>query len=237
MNALNRGKIAVGGTRLVSYGDQSPAADAVPLAWTANDRRIYVGSSTTILEYLCTVGGTPGTWVTISISSGATGPAGATGVQGATGAQGATGPGGAGSVGATGATGPSGAGGDDLISLPFGGFFTLTTSGGWVGQGVQDISSSPLEYFILAPHTQPSAIRMSINVVAMAGFGSGGVTFHITLDGATIASSGAPIVAPGTEFLTASITPGVHTVGLKLGNTGDGGATIDVRATMTAYTP
>ncbi len=228
MNTLNKGKVAVGGSRMISYGDQSPAADAIPLAWTANDRRIYVGSSQTILEYLCTVGGTPGTWVTISVNSGATGPGGATG---------ATGPGGAGSVGATGATGPGGSGGGDVLTLPFGGFFTLTTSGGWVGQGVQDISSLPLEYSILAPHTQASAIRMTINIVAMAGFGAGGIKFHLTLDGTTIASSAAPIVVPGSEVLNAVITPGVHTVGLRLENTGDAGATIDTRATMVAYTP
>jgi len=226
---LNKGKInvgAAGATRHISYGDQSPDVDAIPLTWAAGDRRIYVGTSQTILEYLCTVGGTPGTWVTISVNSGATGPGGATG---------ATGPGGAGSVGATGATGPSGAGGNDMLSLPFGGFFTLTTSGGWVGQGVQDISSLPLEYPITTPHTSATNVTMSINIVAMAGFGAGGIKFHVTLNGAIIASSAAPIVSPGTEVLTATFAPGANKIGLKLENTGDGGATIDVRATSVTY--
>ena len=53
--------------------------------------------------YVCTVAGSPGTWVAVSGQTGPTGPTGATGPVGATGV---TGP-----VGATGVTGATGAGG------------------------------------------------------------------------------------------------------------------------------
>ena len=59
---LNVGKQYIGGGHNVSYGDQSPALDAVPLAWIAGDRRYYVGSNDLIIEYICTASGTPGTW-------------------------------------------------------------------------------------------------------------------------------------------------------------------------------
>ncbi len=72
--ALNKGKINVGGISIpahVSYGDQSPMVDAVPLTWDEGDVRYYqeVGApatlSRTAIKYVCIVAGTPGTWVMI----------------------------------------------------------------------------------------------------------------------------------------------------------------------------
>ncbi len=64
---LNGGKISVGSGVMFSYGNQSPAVDAVPLAWTAGDVRQYMGGSDPmIVRYQCTVSGTPGTWVTVT---------------------------------------------------------------------------------------------------------------------------------------------------------------------------
>jgi len=65
MSLLNRGKYNVGTTSNFSYGNQSPAVDVVPLTWVANDRRKNMGPDPTLLGWLCTVGGTPGTWVEI----------------------------------------------------------------------------------------------------------------------------------------------------------------------------
>ncbi len=62
MSELNRGKYNVGTTSNFSYGSQSPALDVVPLTWVANDRRKNMGPDPTLLGWLCTVGGTPGTW-------------------------------------------------------------------------------------------------------------------------------------------------------------------------------
>lgn len=97
---LNKGKYQVGAAgalNQISYGDQSPMVDAVPLLWVVGDHRYYMGNDPTIVGWVCTVGGAPGTWVQISVTSGATGATGATGI-GATGASGIG--------GATGATGP-----------------------------------------------------------------------------------------------------------------------------------
>ncbi len=69
MSTLNKGKFVIGGTSNVSYGNQSPAVDAVPLAWLAGDFRQYIGANVTILGWRCTVGGTPGTWVEIDAAS------------------------------------------------------------------------------------------------------------------------------------------------------------------------
>ena len=72
--ALNRGKINVGGISIpahISYGDQNPMLDAVPLTWDEGDVRYYqeVGFpatlSKTAIKYVCIAAGTPGTWVLI----------------------------------------------------------------------------------------------------------------------------------------------------------------------------
>lgn len=68
MSSLNFGKENVGGSNCISYGDQSPDADAVPLAWSAGDRRVYIGLDPNIQGWVCTVAGTPGTWVQIDYS-------------------------------------------------------------------------------------------------------------------------------------------------------------------------
>lgn len=69
---LNRGKMVVDGSGVAfSYGNQSPAVDAVPLAWKVGDRRFYVGGADpTLVGYECTVAGTPGTWVPITTGGG-----------------------------------------------------------------------------------------------------------------------------------------------------------------------
>lgn len=95
---LNKGKQQVGvngAPNQISYGTQSPAVDAVPLAWNVGDHRYYMGNDPTIIGWVCTVAGTPGTWLPISVTSGATGATGigATGATGTGGATGATGPG------------------------------------------------------------------------------------------------------------------------------------------------
>lgn len=66
-NALNRGKFLVGGTTCVSWGDQSPAADAVALAWRVGDFRAAVGAALAagIAGWRGSVAGTPGTWAQI----------------------------------------------------------------------------------------------------------------------------------------------------------------------------
>lgn len=67
---LNLGQIQVGGTgspHQISYGDQSPDSDAVPLLWQTGDFRNYIGDNPNILGWRCTAGGTPGTWVQINI--------------------------------------------------------------------------------------------------------------------------------------------------------------------------
>ena len=61
---MNTGKTNVGG-RFLSYGNQSPAIDVVPLLWAVGDKRYYFGNSSNIFGWICTVGGTPGTWVEI----------------------------------------------------------------------------------------------------------------------------------------------------------------------------
>lgn len=65
-SSLNTGKTNVGGSSNKSYGNQSPAVDAVPLAWLAGDHRYYMGVNPTIIGWVCTVSGTPGTWVQIT---------------------------------------------------------------------------------------------------------------------------------------------------------------------------
>lgn len=67
---LNTGQTNVGGTSNKSYGNQSPAVDAVPLAWLAGDHRYYMGLDPTIVGWVCTVSGTPGTWVQITTTGG-----------------------------------------------------------------------------------------------------------------------------------------------------------------------
>lgn len=64
---LNKGKIQVGtagAKNQISYGNQSPTADAVPLAWNAGDIRIAAGAmgDTNIYGWRCLSGGTPGVW-------------------------------------------------------------------------------------------------------------------------------------------------------------------------------
>jgi hypothetical protein len=66
---LNLGKLVAGG-QVYSYGNQSPAADAVPLAWTLPSYRVNVdplGAITPALAgvrgWQLTAAGTPGTWV------------------------------------------------------------------------------------------------------------------------------------------------------------------------------
>lgn len=62
---LNRGKENVGDSvtpRYVSYGTQSPTADAVPLAWLAGDVRYNMGGDASLIGWKCISPGTPGTW-------------------------------------------------------------------------------------------------------------------------------------------------------------------------------
>lgn len=95
---LNKGKIQVGTSgapNQISYGNQSPMVDAVPLLWSVGDHRYYMGNNPAIVGWVCTVAGAPGTWVEIDVTGGATGATGigATGASGVGGATGATGPG------------------------------------------------------------------------------------------------------------------------------------------------
>ncbi len=72
---INLGKQIIGNGQSISYGNQSPAVDAVPLAWLVGDFRFYVGGvSTAILGWRCTVSGTPGTWVEIDAGTGTANP-------------------------------------------------------------------------------------------------------------------------------------------------------------------
>ncbi len=67
--ALNLGKQqvgTVGAPNYISYGNQSPASDAVALTWVAGDFRFYMGTDLTIIGWRCTVAGTPGTWVQVN---------------------------------------------------------------------------------------------------------------------------------------------------------------------------
>lgn len=67
--ALNKGKNQVGqvgSLNQISYGDQSPADDAVPLSWNVGDFRYYIGSNTFTLGWRCVTAGTPGTWRQVS---------------------------------------------------------------------------------------------------------------------------------------------------------------------------
>lgn len=73
MSQLNQGKINYG--RLLSYGTQSPMVDAIPLTWSVGDRRYALTNDRTLIGWVCTVAGTPGTWVTI------TGPGSVTGAR------------------------------------------------------------------------------------------------------------------------------------------------------------
>ncbi len=69
---LNKGQIQVGVSsqpNQISYGDQSPAVDAVPLPWIAGDFRYYIGINSTLLGWRCTISGTPGTWVPQQVGS------------------------------------------------------------------------------------------------------------------------------------------------------------------------
>ena len=58
--------------RMVDLGSNSPALDTVPLTWMANDVRmctdpagVLFPANTGIIEWVCTVAGTPGTWVPV----------------------------------------------------------------------------------------------------------------------------------------------------------------------------
>lgn len=65
---LNEGQIQVGDSgarRQISYGTQSPTADATPLPWNVGDLRINVLADPTAIGWKCQVAGTPGTWVEI----------------------------------------------------------------------------------------------------------------------------------------------------------------------------
>ncbi len=69
---LNKGKVinydeSTGFPVSVSYGNQSPSADAVPLKWREGDRRYPAGvmADQTIIGWYCTASGTPGTWSTL----------------------------------------------------------------------------------------------------------------------------------------------------------------------------
>lgn len=73
MSQLNKGKINYG--RLLSYGSQTPMVDAVPLAWSVGDRRYALTNDPHLIGWVCTVAGTPGTWVPI------TGPGSVTGAR------------------------------------------------------------------------------------------------------------------------------------------------------------
>ncbi len=68
MATLNKGKQKVGASNTISYGNQSPASDATALTWTAGDFRFYVGGTDAKqIGWRCTVGGTPGTWISIAL--------------------------------------------------------------------------------------------------------------------------------------------------------------------------
>lgn len=65
MGQANLGRLYAGGQ--VSFGSTSPALDALPRAWIVGARRYYTGPDPTIIAYICTVAGTPGTWATITV--------------------------------------------------------------------------------------------------------------------------------------------------------------------------
>jgi hypothetical protein len=67
-NQLNLGKQYVGGGNCISYGNQSPAVDAIWLLWAVGDKRRYTGAPVNVAidYYVCTVAGTPGTWVPVA---------------------------------------------------------------------------------------------------------------------------------------------------------------------------
>lgn len=70
MDLLNKGKFSVGSGAAISYGDQSPADDAVPLAWRAGDTRIFQSANPAAhqnIKWVCIVAGTPGTWQLVRI--------------------------------------------------------------------------------------------------------------------------------------------------------------------------
>lgn len=70
--SLNLGKYTVGNTgglNSISYGNQAPDVDAVPLSWNAGDFRFYIGTNRSTVGWRCTVGGTPGTWVEVNTRS------------------------------------------------------------------------------------------------------------------------------------------------------------------------
>jgi hypothetical protein len=72
MSSLNLGKTNVGGTNNMSYGNQSPAVDAVPLAWQVGDFRTNVaapGLFTPVLGWVCTTAGTPGFWKELTLQN------------------------------------------------------------------------------------------------------------------------------------------------------------------------
>lgn len=69
---LNKGQTQVGdsGTRRqISFGTQSPVADADPLTWNAGDIRIAVRDSSPgnlTSRWFCIAGGTPGLWLEVA---------------------------------------------------------------------------------------------------------------------------------------------------------------------------
>lgn len=95
------------------------SSTAPPASGTFKVGDFYYNSngSSTVLGWVCTVAGTPGTWTAIGVNG--SGPTGSTGPTGATGATGASGAAGAnGATGSTGATGPTGATGNTGATGP-----------------------------------------------------------------------------------------------------------------------
>lgn len=205
---LNKGKIQVGdsGTPAqISYGTQSPASDTTALTWNAGDFRYAVGiTSLSLVGWRCTVGGTPGTWADVSVTSGAAGATGATGIPGFNGSQGATG-----ATGNTGATGPSGSGSftfpielaAEVASLP---------SGIGVGTNTGDSLQFNVVSSVVSFPSVAATTTISITViVALASWTSGNIDLVAYKNGvgvATVISIAAGTVAGSRVSGSISLT-------------------------------